>query len=157
MSLTCHRRALFELRERLEDQRAQLVLRCDVHDRPEQCEAAALAVDGVRPRRKRDVAAGTATAPLPDRESDQLQSGQRSVAEMKFRFGQLADRVSFVVGRDFDSHASPIIKGGTGEAWTNAWPQAVAPSTGSSTRTDEAGSARLPGAENDNCGCRLSG
>src|SRR5437763_9666889 len=113
MSLTCHRRARLEFRERLEDQRAQLVLRCDVHDRTEQCKAATLAVDGVRPRRKRDVATGTATAPLPDRESDQLQSGQRSVAEMQFRFGELADRVSFVVGSDFDSHTVATIKLGT--------------------------------------------
>jgi hypothetical protein len=51
--------------------------------------AAALAVDHVRPRRERDVAA-VAAAPFPDGEADQLQPFQRAVAEMQLRFGELS-------------------------------------------------------------------
>ena len=61
------------LRVRLQDQIADPVLRRGVADRPQQREAAALAVDRVLTRRERDVAAVAGLA-LPDREANQLQA-----------------------------------------------------------------------------------
>src|SRR6476619_6035875 len=52
------RRTLFVLLVRLEYHLPQLVLRADVDDGTEQCEAATLAVDAVLTRGKRDVPAG---------------------------------------------------------------------------------------------------
>src|SRR6202521_67611 len=94
---------LLELRVRLDDQLTEVVLRGHVPDRTQQRVAAALAVDRVAARRKRHVAAG-ATAALPHRESDELQSGQRTVGEVDFGFGEFAGGIAFVVRGDLDRH-----------------------------------------------------
>ena len=80
------RRHRLVLRVRLEDAFAHGVLRPRVHDRPEQSEAPPLAVDRVLPRRERDVPAGP-TAPLPDREADQLQAGEDTITEVQLGVG----------------------------------------------------------------------
>src|SRR5262245_41969798 len=66
-------RALLVLGKRVEHELTDPLLRADVGDRPQQREAATLTIDGVLPRRERDVPATTAAA-LPDAEADQLQA-----------------------------------------------------------------------------------
>ena len=80
---------LLVLGVRLEDAVAHRVLGGRVDDGTQQREAAALAVHAVLPRRERDVPAAAAAA-LPDREADQLESGERAVGEVEFRVGELA-------------------------------------------------------------------
>lgn len=65
------------------DRLAHGVLRGDVRDRPEQREAAPLAVDRVLTRGECDVPAGAAAA-LPDPEANQLETGEGAVAEVEF-------------------------------------------------------------------------
>ena len=102
---TRDRRPLLVLLKRLENQLAQLVLRRGVDDRPQQREAAPLAVDAVLPRRERDVAAAAA-APLPDREANQLQPFERAVAEVQLGVGELSRRIPLVVRRNLDRHVT---------------------------------------------------
>src|SRR5262245_19958134 len=94
----------FAVGVRLEDAVADTLLRRDVRDWPQQREASALAVDRVLAGGKRHVPAGS-TAALPDREPDQLGTGQRAVAEVQLRIGQLSGRVALVVDDDLDGHA----------------------------------------------------
>ena len=75
--------------KRLENQLAQAVLRGDVEDRPQQREAAALAVDAVLPRRKRDVPP-VSTSPFPDRKTDQLEAVERALGEVQFGVGEFS-------------------------------------------------------------------
>jgi len=67
----------------------------DVDNRPQQGEAAPLAVDRVLPGRERDVPAGAAST-FPDAEADELQPSERSrsLGEMEFSIGQLAGGVA---------------------------------------------------------------
>src|SRR5260370_39185779 len=80
------RRPLLVLRERLQDQLPQRVLRRDVDQGPEQREGASLAVHAIGPRRERDVPP-VAPSALPHGESDQLQASERSVAVAEVQFG----------------------------------------------------------------------
>src|SRR5256885_16604379 len=93
------------LRVLIQNQLAKLALRGGIDNGAEQREAAALAVDVVLARRKRDVAAAPASAALfPDRKSNQLHSFQRPFAEVEFGVGKLARRVASIVWRDLDCH-----------------------------------------------------
>src|SRR3989442_3170131 len=85
------RRAL-SLVVRLQDRLAHRVVRRRVRDRTQQRKGASLAVDGVLPRRERDVPTGAA-ATLPDGEANQLQAGEHAVREVQFRIGELSGRV----------------------------------------------------------------
>src|SRR4029077_9997173 len=58
-------------------------------------------VDAVLPRRKCDVPAA-ATAALPDRKADQLESVERAADEMKFCVGELSRGIALVVRGDLD-------------------------------------------------------
>src|SRR5262245_33286485 len=71
-----NRGTLLVLGVRLQYDFAHLLLRGGIAgDRPQQCEAAPLAVHGVLTGRKRDVPAASGAA-LPDGKADQLQAGQ---------------------------------------------------------------------------------
>ena len=93
------------LGERLQDQRAQRLLRGRVDDRPQQREAAALAVDREAAGRERDVAPAAAAARLPDREADQLQAVEDALVEEDLRIGDLADGRGRITRKNADHHA----------------------------------------------------
>jgi hypothetical protein len=95
------RRFLLVLHEGVKNQVPDSLLRRGVDDRPEQREAAPLAVDCVLPGRKRDIPAATA-ATVPDAEPKLLESFERTVGEMDLSIGELAGRVAPVVWRDLD-------------------------------------------------------
>jgi hypothetical protein len=76
-----------------------LYRRCSNPDGSQQCEAATFTIDGVLPRRERDVAA-VATSPFPDGETDQLQAVEFAVDEMQLGIGEFAGRVAFLVWSD---------------------------------------------------------
>src|SRR5262249_61170794 len=101
LPLRCDGRLLLVLLKRAENELADLVLRGRIHDRAQQCKAAPLAIDDVLTRGEGDVAP-VAASPLPDRESDQLEAGQRTVREVQLRFAQLSSRGSLVVQRNLD-------------------------------------------------------
>lgn len=81
---------------------ADFVLRRRVDDRPQERERTALAVHRVLPGGERDVSmvhrvsvpfdVPVRDAPLPDRETDELQPFERAVGEVEFRVGELAGR-----------------------------------------------------------------
>jgi hypothetical protein len=72
----------------VENQIAHAILRRGVRDRPQQREAATLAVDRVLPSGKRD--RPSAAAALPNRKADQLQSVQRAAGEVQLGIRELA-------------------------------------------------------------------
>src|SRR5262245_47841830 len=88
---------LLVLGERLEHELTDPVLRGDVGDGPQQREAATLTIDGVLPRRERDVPATTAAA-LPDAEADPLQAFEFAVGEMQLGIGEFGGRVALSFG-----------------------------------------------------------
>jgi hypothetical protein len=92
-----------ESRVRLENEIADAVLRRRIGNRPQQREAAPLAVHRVLPRRERDVSSVAALA-LPHTEANQLQALERSAGEMQLRIRQLSRRVSLLIRHDLDSH-----------------------------------------------------
>src|SRR5688572_15505167 len=94
---------LLVLGVRLQDRLTDAILRRGVADRPQQREAAPLAVHRVRARGKRHVPAA-ARAALPDAEADQLQPFEDPVGEMEFRLGKLSGRVVLLVRGDFHDH-----------------------------------------------------
>src|SRR5205823_13006114 len=104
-ALRCDGALFLELRICLQHDLADAILRGRIAiGRPQQREAAALAVDRVGSRRERDVAPAPAAA-LPHGEADELQAVEHAFGEVKFRVGKLAWRVALVVARgDFDEH-----------------------------------------------------
>src|SRR5687767_5070700 len=82
---------------------AQLVLRMLLADRAQQHKAARGAVDGVAPCWKCDVVPRS-IATLPNRESNQLESGQRSLGEVQFGIRQLASGIALIVRYEPDLH-----------------------------------------------------
>ena len=97
------RRTLLVFLIRLNNHFSQLVLAHRVEYGAEKREAPALAVDGVCARWKCDVPPIT-RAPFPHGETNQLESGQRTVSEMKLGVSKLAGRIPLVVRRDLDRH-----------------------------------------------------
>jgi hypothetical protein len=91
------RRARLEFRVRLEHQIPDRVLRVGVADRTQQREAAALAVDRIRARGERDVAARPVAA-LPHRKPEQPQAVERSFREVEFGVGKFSGRLTFSFG-----------------------------------------------------------
>ena len=81
------------------------ILSCAVRvdDRPQQREAAPLAVDGVLPRRERDVAAVAGLA-APRSRSQSASALRAAVAEMQLGVGEFSRRVPLVVRHDLDRH-----------------------------------------------------
>jgi hypothetical protein len=80
LRLRCTRVALLLLGVRLQHEIADALLRVDVSDWSQHCEAATLTVDGVLARPEGDVAA-VATASFPDVEPDRLQAVELAVDE----------------------------------------------------------------------------
>jgi len=105
------------LRIRIENQLAQLSLRCGIGDRAQQREAAAFAVDVVLPRGERDVAAA-ASAPiaLPNRKANQLEAFERPFAEMELGVGELSGRIASVVWRYLDCNGDCSLSAGGPDA-----------------------------------------
>src|SRR5207248_8550331 len=91
---------------RIKNQLPQLVLCSRVSDRTQERKTAAIAVDGVLPRGKGDVAAAAA-APFPDGEANELQPIERTFGEVQFGIGQLSRRsVGSVVLGNLDRHVA---------------------------------------------------
>ena len=80
----------FVLAVGVEDDLSQSVLRAGVDDRPQQREAATLAVHRVLPGWKRHIA--PARLALPDREADQLEAVEVAAGEVQLGVGGLSGR-----------------------------------------------------------------
>ena len=96
--------ALLEFGVRLQNEVPDALLGRGVGDRTKKRERAPLAVDGVLPGGERHVAAGGAAA-LPDPESNELESLERSAGEVQLGVCEFSERVAFVVRVDLHGHA----------------------------------------------------
>src|SRR5688572_10278656 len=103
------RLSLLELGVRLQHEIPHTLLRRRISDGAQQRKAAALTVDRVLTRRKRDVAA-TAAAALPHGKPDQLQAVEHAVGEVQLGIREFAGRVGFVVRNDLDDHDVTSLK-----------------------------------------------
>ena len=95
--LAWNRRRRFDTGHRLQDEISDAILRRGVGDRPQQRKAAALAVDGVLPRGKRDVPRAAAPA-LPDAEAYELEPSRAPVGEVQLGVRQLPRGLPFSLG-----------------------------------------------------------
>src|SRR5262249_31681893 len=103
--LTRHRRLGLPFGIRIENQLADPSLRCRVHNRTQQREAATLAIDVVLTGGKRDIPASAPAAPLlRDGETTQLEPLEGALREVQLCVSELSRRVAPVVRRNLDRH-----------------------------------------------------